>query len=142
MSNQDKFDALRRLNLPQDQYVIMGSGPLGIRNLRAIHDIDIFVTEFLWNRLAKEYGITENEEKRVVVLEEGLIETLHEGSFYNEMPDPTAPTIATRIQEADRIDGLPFDSLQNTLYFKRKWSREKDKKDIQMIEEFLCKSNK
>lgn len=135
--NQEKFTAFKAFNLPIDQYVIMGSGPLGIRQLRLIQDIDIFVTEKLWKHLSDRYGITDNGEKKTVVFAEGLIEALHQGSFYNETPDPEAPTLASRIAQADIIDGLPFDSLKNTLYFKKKWAREKDFEDIRLIEGFL-----
>lgn len=41
--NRQKFAALKKLGLSIDQYVITGSGALGIRNLKEIGDIDIIV---------------------------------------------------------------------------------------------------
>jgi hypothetical protein len=35
------------------------------------------------------------------------------------------------------IDGLPFDSIENVLYYKHKESREKDLKDILLIEQWM-----
>jgi len=40
-NNQEKFLAVRDLKLPIKQYAITGSGPLGIRKLKKIDDIDI-----------------------------------------------------------------------------------------------------
>lgn len=81
-SNQEKFSALRGFQLPIDQYAIIGSGPLGIRNLKAIGDIDIIVTSKLWTTLAERYGITDENRVRKIVLLEGVIEAFGDGLFY------------------------------------------------------------
>lgn len=136
-SNQEKFDVLRGLQLPIDQYAITGSGPLGIRNLKAIGDIDIIVTPKLWTTLAERYGITDEHGVRKIILLEGIVEAFGDGSFYHASIDPQAPTVASRIKNAEIIDGLPFDSIENVLYYKRKDAREKDLKDILLIEEWM-----
>ena len=51
---QHLFNELRALNLPGDQYAIFGSGPLGVRGLRDITDVDIIVTPELFAKLAVE----------------------------------------------------------------------------------------
>lgn len=120
-----------------DQYAIIGSGPLGIRNLKAIGDIDIIVTPTLWNTLAEKYGIMDENGVRKIVLPGGVVEAFGDNSFYTALEDPQAPTIASRIKDAEMIDGLPFDSLENILYYKRKDAREKDLKDISLIEQWM-----
>lgn len=50
--------------------------------------------------------------------------------------DPDAPTIADRIANAEIIEGLPFESLEHVLYYKRKMGREKDVRDVLIIEEW------
>lgn len=45
--------------------------------------------------------------------------------------------MAERIAEAEIIEGLPFDSLENVLLYKRKQNRDKDLHDIQLIESHL-----
>lgn len=136
-SNQEKFSALRDFQLPIDQYTITGSGPLGIRNLKAIGDIDIIVTSQLWTTLAEKYGITDENGVRKIVLPGGVIEAFADGSFYTTPAAPETPTIASRIKDAEIIDGLPFDSIENVLYYKRKDAREKDLKDILLIEQWM-----
>jgi hypothetical protein len=136
-SNQEKFSALKSFNLPIDQYAITGSGPLGIRNLKEIGDIDIIVTIELWDDLAAKYGITEENGVKKIVLPGGIIEAFQEGSFSTAAVDRKAPTIASSIAKAEIIDGLPFDAIENILYYKRKEAREKDLKDILLIEEWM-----
>lgn len=136
LSNQAKFSALREFNLPTDQYAIIGSGPLGIRNIKAIGDIDIIVTPKLRAILSKEYGVTEENGLKKIVLPGGVVEAFCEGSF--TAPEAIdAPSIASRIKNAELIDGLPFDSLENVLYYKRKNAREKDLQDIILIEQWM-----
>ena len=97
--NKKKFAPLKELNLPIDQYVVTASGPLGIRNLREIGDIDIIVTPKLWDTLAAKYGVTNTGSVKKIVILDGLIEAFQEGSFYTAPKDVNAPTIAERISK-------------------------------------------
>lgn len=136
-SNQEKFSALRKFKLPNNQYAIIGSGPLGIRNLKAIGDIDIIVTPQLWDILAERYGIVDENGVKKISFPGGVVEAFGESSFYTDQKDDQAPTIASRIKGAEIIDDLPFDSMENVLYYKRKNAREKDLKDILLIEQWM-----
>lgn len=135
--NSEKFAALRALDLPVGDYAIAGSGPLGIRNLRAIGDIDLIVTSALWDKLAAKYGVKDENGVKKIVLSNGLIEAFGESSFYTKPKDPQAPSMAERIAKAEMIEGLPFVSLESVLYFKRKMARDKDLNDIALIEAHL-----
>ncbi len=134
--NRQKFAAVKKLNLPIGQYAITGSGALGIRNLREIGDIDIIVTADLWNVLAAKYGVTDEIGVKKIVFSDGIVEALGECSFDTEKQDPDAPTIADRIANAEIIEGLPFESIDHVLYYKRKMGREKDIRDVLIIEEW------
>lgn len=131
--NQPKFDAIKALNLPLDQYAIASSGALGIRNLRIINDIDIIVTPELWATLAKQYGITTKDGFSTIVFPDGIVEAIGNSSFYE---DENAPSIDARIANADIIEGLPFETLDDVIYFKKKMGREKDLSDIQLIKTY------
>jgi predicted transcriptional regulator YdeE len=139
LANQQKFADMKNLNLPLDQYVITGSGALGIRNLRKIGDIDILVTSKLWDSLAEKYGIIDENNVKKIVFPGGCIEVLYENSFYTPEKNDHAPTLEDRIACADIIEGLPFESLENVLFYKRKMGREKDLNDIFLIENLMKK---
>lgn len=131
-NNTEMFESLRAFNLPMGEYLIIGSGPLGIRNLKTIGDIDIIVTPKLWDSLADQYGISGEK----ISFPGGIIEAFSEKSFNNLIQ---VPSTTSRIQNAEIIEGLPFDTLENTLFFKRKMRREKDLNDIRLIEIALYK---
>ena len=56
IENKQKFDLVKSLNLPIGHYAITSSGPLGIRGIRLINDIDLVVDNELWQTLKKKYG--------------------------------------------------------------------------------------
>lgn len=138
MINRQKLDAFKALELPLGQYVITGSGPLGIRNIREIGDIDLIVTDKLWDDLSIKYGVTLKEGKQSIVIREGQVEAYRRWTYRNST-EP-GPTVEEMIAGADLIEGLPFMSLKHTIFCKRDLGREKDFKDIALIEEWLEKS--
>jgi hypothetical protein len=133
MNNKDKFELLKSFNLPTSQYAITGSGPLGIRDLREIKDIDILVTDELWEQLVKQYGSVTIDGEGQVVFGDGMITAIHEGSFSNSEKYPEAPPISKRINDSETISGLPFEALEYVIYFKSKNAREKDLQDLALI---------
>jgi hypothetical protein len=134
-ANDAKFQLVRDLNLPPGQYAITSSGPLGVREVREIGDIDLVVNDDLWNELASAYPITEEQGITKIRISQD-IEVLGEGSFY-EPRETDQPSVAEQIAEADIIDGLPFVGLHHVLYFKRKMKRAKDERDIAALERLL-----
>ncbi|MCI5052727.1 MAG: hypothetical protein MRY21_06305 [Simkaniaceae bacterium] len=131
------FTSIRELNLPVGEYLITGSGALGVRGLRPIGDIDILVTQELWDHLAKTYPIFDKNSVRFISLPNTEIEIFGPNSFYTEHKLPDAPTLSERLAQADIIDGLPFESLKHVLYYKKLMGRNKDIKDIELINKFL-----
>ncbi|MFA6118720.1 MAG: GrpB family protein [Parachlamydiales bacterium] len=135
-NNQEKFKLVRKLNLPINQYAITGSGPLGVRKLKKINDIDMIVSDSLWNDLILKYPVIEqNNIKKICIPNQG-IEIFCEASFNSPLKGKDEPTVIQRIKSAEIIDGLPFESIEYTLHYKYKMRREKDLKDIKIIEEW------
>ncbi len=129
-NNQKKFTQLRSWNLPIGEYLITGSGLLGILNLREIGDVDIIVSDALWKKLADQFGVTVKEGIERIEFPDGLIEAFPASNPYNS-------EIPNRIADAEFIEGLPFDTVETFLYYKRKMGREKDLRDIQLLEGHL-----
>lgn len=134
-ANDTKFQLVRDLNLPVGQYAITSSGPLGVREVREIGDIDLVVDDDLWNILASAYPIIQEQGITKIRISHD-IEILGEGSLYVSR-ETGQPSVAEQIAQADIIDGLPFVSLRHVLYFKRKMKRKKDEQDIAALERLL-----
>lgn len=137
-ANREKFEALRSLALPLGQYFIIGSGPIGIRNLRVINDIDIIVSFELWNSLAKKHGAVETNGVTKIVFPNINVEAFREDySFGNSEAILVNRHFSDRIAGADVIEGLAFDSLDDFIFFKKISGRPKDLQDVKLAEDYL-----
>jgi hypothetical protein len=132
------FEEIRALNLPLGEYLITASGPMGIRMLREIGDIDIKVSDELWEKLAEDNEIVYDDCNVMKIKLSENVEVMCEASFEGRNPD--APKIDQQLREAEIIDDLPFENIQTTLFFKRKSTREKDLNDVELIEKWLAEN--
>jgi len=133
--NKELFEEFGKLNLPVGEYAIFGSGPMGIRNLRKCTDIDFIATDKLFTELKRQpqwkEGVTcLGMEKLDCKNGRGDVEAIKEWA-------PGSWNIEQLIKNAEVIDGLPFVRLEEVLKWKKLWGREKDQKDIKIIEKYL-----
>jgi len=129
----EKFlQKLKKLNLPKGKYVIFGSGPMCVRGLRKCDDLDVIVTEDIYNDLKSrsDFKIGHRKESGNEFLEKDGIEI-----YQNWYPDDWH--VKNLIQEAEIIDGFPFVKLEEVLKWKMIKRRDKDIEDIKLIKEYL-----
>jgi len=124
---------LKDLNISIGEYAIFGSGPMAAKNLRDSHDLDIIVSNKIWKEYRKkpEWKLTKftiNGKVREI-LENNRIE-LSNGWGSGEWD------INKLIKESEIIDGLPFVRLKEVLKWKKISNRDKDKKDIEILEKY------
>jgi hypothetical protein len=130
---QELVEKLKELNLQKGKYAVFGSGPVGIRGLREIGDLDVIIKEDIFNDFRKRPDFKLNKKKSGnEYLEKDGIE------FYKNW-HPGDWDIDKLIQEAEIIDGLPFVKLEEVLKWKQLKRREKDIKDIELIENYFKK---
>lgn len=125
---------IKKLNLPKGEYAVVGSGPLAIRNIRPAHDIDLIVTQNIYNNLKSMGWKEENfpETKRPWVLFHGPFDVSTSWSVNDYKPSPEQ-----LIKDADIIDDVPFARLEDVLQWKKTCGREKDLKDVALITKYL-----
>lgn len=123
------FDELKKLNLPNDKFAIFGSGPLAVRGIRDSDDIDIIVSESLWDELMIEHEPFDEKNNLIKI---DKIEIWKDWPYLSK-------TIDEIIDDSETIDGLPFVKLKYVRQWKEGMGREKDKKDIELIDEYLKK---
>ncbi len=128
---EELLEQLKKLNLPRDEFAIFGGGPLGIRGLREIKDLDLIVLPGLWEELAQKYPVEETnfggKAYRAHLTDD--IEAVSKPGFGFDAKEV--------IEKADVIDGIRFVNLETTIEWKRKMGRKKDLEDIRLIEEYL-----
>lgn len=124
---------LKELNLPKGKFAIFGSGPMCVRGLRETGDLDVIVSEDIFNEFKNRPDFKlEKKKSGNEYLEKDNIE------FYRNW-HPGEWDINKLIQQAEIIDGFPFVRLEEVLKWKKLKGRDKDIKDIKLIEEYLAK---
>lgn len=132
MEIKELLEELDRLNLPKDKVAITSSGPMGIRGIREIGDLDIIVYPEVWKDLTKRYAV--DKEHGIESINIGNIQVLGKGSFFT---DPEYGNLKRDIDDADIIDGYRYVKLEKILKIKKMKSRDKDKRDVGLIEDYL-----
>lgn len=127
------LEKFNKLDLPRDQYVIFGSGPLVIRGIREGEDLDVIVYDELFSELKERYS-EESKHEDKIVLEGGDIEIFPaRGSIVDKAEES--------IKGADVIEGFRFMNLNDLIRWKTKLGRPKDHRDIELIKNYLKKYN-
>lgn len=130
---QKLLQELKELDLPIGEYVIVSSAVMAARDIRECGDLDLLITEKLFNELSKKYTVDKAENFLKVLISENI-----EGLYFGHNPEDIFPA-ERQIKEAEIINGFPFQNLGTCLYFKENGDREKDKADVILIKEFLAK---
>ena len=133
---KELLQKLKELNLPKGKFAIFGSGSMGIRGIRKSRDLDIIATKDLFEECERKTNFKIKEHKR----NERVFKYLESGDIeiYKEW-GPGEWDVNQLIQEAEIIDDFPFVRLEEVLKWKKIKSREKDLKDIKLIEDYLEK---
>ncbi|HLC97779.1 MAG TPA: hypothetical protein VJC21_03300 [Candidatus Nanoarchaeia archaeon] len=126
MGLQELLQELKALRLPVEDYAIFGSGPLAVRGIRDCNDLDTVVSARLWEELSSRYAPTGKK------IEIGNLE------FWRDwMPWFSPAEVDGLIAGAEIIDGIPFVKLRYVIELKKKMGREKDKRDLVLIDNYL-----
>jgi hypothetical protein len=128
----DIIEKIKVLNFPQDQYVVIGSGIMSALGIRDAGDIDISVLPELHKKLCSDNTWKQDERYQKIFLTKVGIEINPELSW-EDYPTTTEEAVRT----ATIIDGVPFLNLEELKKFKKALGREKDFKDIELINDYL-----
>jgi hypothetical protein len=131
------IEKVKELNLPLGEYVIIGSGLLEALGIRAANDVDIAVLPDLYTRLRATGEWEEKERYGKIFLKQDGVDITPQLSW-SEYPTSTEEAIASAII----IEGIPFMNFHELKRFKQALGREKDHKDITLIDDYLQKQHR
>lgn len=131
------IQALDELNIPKDQLVVVGSGILGVKEIRAIDDIDLVVTEKAFDTLKSRQGWKMEVEIPADGTERPRIYSGIFEAFTWWLEKLTVHDFIEHPEWTEKVDDYMFLSLEELLRVKMLWRREKDLKDIELINEYL-----
>lgn len=135
----DIFLELRKLDLPSNQYIVVGSGIMSAKGIRPTNDLDIVTTPEIFEKYKRKNGwelfdwtkpgITGKEWLRKDAVELYQQLSRKDGSL----------SVADLLEDSEIINGVPFISLERLIEFKQEYGRPKDFEDIQLIRDYvLC----
>ena len=134
MNKKEIISKLEKLNLPKNKYAVFGSGPIAIRELRESNDIDIICTKDLFEKLKKEhpkhFSHTKDGDEKLNFDDIEIFYT------WRNLDTP----VEQLIKESELIEGFPFVKLKYVKEWKQNRAKDKDKKDIELIDNFLNKN--
>lgn len=135
MNFKTKIKDLKKLNLPNDHFAVVGSGALSIRGIRDSRDVDVIVTESLWNEMIKKYKVVIiSFGVEILELEDNIEIVNPSQSIYG---NSKIIPINDIFKKADIFDGVRFINLDHLKKIKKELGREKDLKDIHLIDNYL-----
>lgn len=126
------LDELRDLDLPEGSYMVVGSGILDALGIRKAADVDLVVSDDVYNQLL-ESGWT----KRIASngsegIEHGIFEA------YDHWTDEgVVKKVDELLVDAEWVDGIPFNALARLALYKARRGRDKDLDDLKLIQRYL-----
>ncbi len=130
MNRHDVTRELRALSLPEDQYVVVGGGVLALLELRDTEDIDLVVTEGLFNQLHEQGWRAKTRPNGKPGLKLSVIE-----AYLDVNCETFERSTSWLLEHAQVLDGIPTIDLETLAGFKAGYGRPKDLLDLALLKE-------
>ena len=131
MDGQQVIAAIRSLRLSATEYVVVGGAAMSARGIRDTNDIDLVVSPELFEQLARSGWIPKLRPNGKPGLRQGCIEAVLDVN--TETFQRSTPWL---IEHSEIIHGIPFVDLDTLTSWKRTYGRDKDIRDLNMLEAF------
>ena len=123
MSKQELLNLISELNIPKEEFYVVSSGALVLRNiLQDAGDLDIVVTELGLQKLKEHYNLVQKENSWYKVTEN--IECVCDRK-------------GTSSYQPELINGYYVQNINEYLKYLESSTREKDKKRIPLVKEYI-----
>ena len=126
-------DSVNSLGLPKGEYVVFGSGPMSQYKIRESEDIDLFVSNKLYQKLKadgwEEMGKLASNNLRLSKFNVEIFKSWNFGAY--------RPEFKKIIATAEYVDDVAFAPLSEVLKWKSAFGRPRDLDDIKLINRYL-----
>ncbi len=132
MTREEIVRKVKELNFSKGSYIVFGSCPLAAVGIREANDIDLLVSEELFEKL-KETGWKERVKS---THDNPLVFDVFE-AHSNWNFSPYSPTLTHLLSSAMIIDSVPFASLEEVRKWKAASGGPKHLTDVKLIDTYL-----
>lgn len=131
-AKQTSIEALRNLELPPRQFMVMGSGILEALGIRPANDIDLVVSNDLYETLGSRGWRRETASN-------GSDRLAHTGfQVYDTWFDEVEyKSLEELLVDAQWVDGIAYNSLRKLILYKARRGAPKDLIDLKLINSYL-----
>jgi hypothetical protein len=129
LKDVNHINDLRRLGLPLNKVLIVGSGTMALFGLKKNDDLDLWVTRDIMNRIKKDSRFMKSSNPDIYETKNGIIEAFEKFVCVKER-------VEDYLKRAVIIYGFHFMSLNDLLNWKKCMGRPKDLQHIKMIKNY------
>jgi hypothetical protein len=134
VNRKDVLSGLRLLELPPDQYVVVGGAALAVREIRDTNDIDLVVTPSLFDQLNRAGWVLKVRPNGKPGLHRGCVE-----AYLDVNCGACERSTSWLFSNSEILEGIRFVDLETLAAFKASYGREKDRRDLDLIAKRLCR---
>lgn len=135
MTGQEIITKVKELRLPEESYIVFGSCPMALAGIRESSDIDMLVSDDVFEALRKQGWRILNKGGNDKPLTQEEFEAHKSWNFSSYQP-----TLEQLLETATIIEDIPFASLEEVRKWKASSGRPKDLEDIRLIDDYLLGS--
>ena len=117
---------IAELDLPKGSYIVVGSGILGALGIRESDDIDLVVSEAVFQNISR-LGWKQGLWGENIVFQKDIFDIGND--WYGKK-------VADLLKHAQVVDDVPYLSLDDVYEWKKMKGREKDLRDLGLISEY------
>ncbi|KKR31752.1 MAG: hypothetical protein UT65_C0018G0006 [Parcubacteria group bacterium GW2011_GWF2_39_8b] len=132
MTKEDIINKVKILDLPKGSYIVFGSCPLAVLGIREANDIDLLVSQEIYEKLKKDGWEEIDKGPNDKPLVQDVFEAHNNWNFSSYKP-----TLKDLLVNAMEVDGITFASLEDVRKWKVASGRPKDVNDIKMIDNYF-----
>lgn len=134
MTGDEIIAKVKTLGWTPGSYIVFGSCPMALVDLRESNDIDFLVTPELFEELreADWKELVKGPDDKPLVLDDFEV---HPDWHFS----PDNPSLEQLLETATIVDDIPFASLEEVRKWKAFSGRPKDLEDVKLIDQYLKK---
>jgi hypothetical protein len=131
MNKKDVIGIIKTLDLPAEDFVVVGGAALTIRGIRSTDDIDLVVGVGLFEQLRRSGWTFKTRPNGQPGLRNGCVEA------YLDVNTPEfGKSTEWLIEHSEIVEGIRFVDLDTLIRWKRGYGRDKDIRDVSLLERY------
>ncbi len=132
VNKSELISSLKELNLPNNEYVVVGGGVLAALDLKETYDIDLVVSPVLFASLRQSGWKLKNRPNNKPGLRNSVFE-----AYLDVDCGEIRRSFDALIQDSFQVEGISFMDVKTLVLLKLEYGRPKDLVDLELLENVM-----